>query len=70
MTPARFREYREQMSFTQKQLATYMAVSEQAIGRWERGVSNIPGAAAVLLMAIVTDGENLRFMLRSVHNNN
>ncbi|MEO1657514.1 MAG: transcriptional regulator [Pseudomonadota bacterium] len=49
LSPKEFRFLRREMDLTQKSVAAIFEVAELTVGRWERGTTNIPGAAAAAL---------------------
>ena len=49
ITPVRFRTMRKELGCTQKKLGKWFGVSDQAVARWEKGQSEIPGPSKVLM---------------------
>lgn len=49
LTPKEIRFLRRQMDLTQVGLAQYLRVSDQAVARWEKGESRLPGPADVAI---------------------
>lgn len=54
MTPAEFREGRESLHLSQKQLASlFQVASDRTVRKWEAGERDIPGPARVLMLMLV-----------------
>jgi len=50
MTPKQFKETREELGFTQAELAEEWGVHVQSISKWERGVNPIGPLAALAFL--------------------
>lgn len=58
VTPARFRTMRQKMGHSQKRLAEWFGVSDQSVARWEKGKTDIPGAAMILIWLLYDETVN------------
>lgn len=52
LTSESFRELREEIGLSQRELAEYLGVNTRTVGRWELGRARIPHAAALALLAL------------------
>jgi DNA-binding transcriptional regulator YiaG len=65
-----FKANREALGADRRSMAKWLGVSARDILSWETKRRPVAPAAAILLMAIRTDGANLRFMLRRASQDN
>lgn len=49
VTPAKFREMRKAMGYSQAKIARWFGVTDHAVRRWEHGRNKIDGCAKVLM---------------------
>jgi putative transcriptional regulator len=58
ITPSRFRTMRKRLGLSQKKLSKWFGTSDQSVARWEKGKSEIPGPARVLIWLLYDEQIN------------
>ena len=58
ITPQRFRAMRQELTYSQKRLGHLFGVTDQSVARWEKGQSEIPGSAKILIWLLYDEQIN------------